>query len=131
MRQHTKFASEMSFWPCLTASKHEISRNLSYDETLVHLNLSHMDFLDDPAATHGSRLIISRFTKDEASNEHINPEISLTNNLKFTYSFALILLSITLADIISSCACIVLLSEASSPSHVFLQHCASAQTPGL
>ena len=33
VRQHTKFASEMLFRPCLTASKHEISRNLSYDET--------------------------------------------------------------------------------------------------
>ena len=77
-----------------------------------------MDFLDDPAAIHGSRLIISRFTKDESSNEFVNPEILANNHLKFIYSFALILLTITLADIISSCACIVLLSEASSSSHV-------------
>ena len=52
------------------------------DETLVHLNLSHMDFLDDPAATHGSRLTISRFTKDERPNELVNPEIWSNNHLK-------------------------------------------------
>ena len=41
----------------------------------LSFNLSHMDFLDDPAAIHGSRLTISRFTKDESPNEHIDPEI--------------------------------------------------------
>ena len=86
--------------------------------TLMHFNLSHMDFLDDPAAIQGSRLIISRTTKDESSNEHSNPEISSNNHLKFTYSFGLILPAVTPASVISSCACIVLLSEASSSSHV-------------
>ena len=88
------------------------------DETLVPPNLSHMDFLDDPAAIHGSRLTISDTTKDERSNEYINPEILANNHLKFIYSFGLILLAITPGGVISSCACIVLLSEASSSSHV-------------
>ena len=56
-----------------------------------HPNLSHMDFLDDPAAIHGSRLTISSATQDERSNEHSNPEISSNNHPKFTYSFTLIL----------------------------------------
>ena len=86
--------------------------------TLTSFNLSHMDFLDDPAAIHGNRLIISRSTKDASSNEYIDPEIWSNNHLKSIHSFCLILLAITLADIISSCACIVLLSEASSSSHV-------------
>ena len=86
--------------------------------TLISFNLSHMDFLDDPAAIQGSRLIISDTTKDERSNEYINPEIWTNNHLKFTYSFGLILLAITPGGVISSCACIVLLSEASSSSHV-------------
>ncbi len=43
--------------------------------TLVHLNLSHMDVLDDPAAIHGCRLIISRAKQDEVQNELTNPEI--------------------------------------------------------
>ena len=50
-----------------------------------------MDFLDDPAAIHGSRLTISRFTKDERPNELVNPEISSNNHLKRTYSFTMIL----------------------------------------
>ena len=88
------------------------------DSTLNAFNLSHMDFLDDPAAIHGSSLIISCTTKDASSNEYIDPEIWSNNHLKRIYSFTLILLAITLANIISSCACIVLLSEASSSSHV-------------
>ena len=67
------------------------------DETLMHFNLSHMDFLDDPAAIHGSKLITSNTRKDASSNELINPEISSNNHLKFIYSFGLILLAITLA----------------------------------
>ena len=62
-------------------------------------NLSHMDFLDDPAAIHESRLIISMFTKDVSSNEHIYPEISSDNHPKSTNSFSLIVLAMTLADI--------------------------------
>ena len=58
-----------------------------------------MDFMDDPAAIHGSRLIIPDATKNESSNEHINPEISANSHLERTYSFGLILLAITLADI--------------------------------
>ena len=57
----------------------------------MHFNLSHIGFLDDPASIHGSRLIISRFTKDESPNEHKDPEIFANNHNKFTYSFGLIL----------------------------------------
>ena len=54
----------------------------SSGQTLTHLNLSYMDFLDVPAAIHGSRLTISRFTKDDSPNEHIDPEISSNNHPK-------------------------------------------------
>ena len=50
-----------------------------------------MDFLDGPAAIPRSKLIISDTTKDESSNELINPEISMKNHYKITYSFTLIL----------------------------------------
>ena len=102
----------------------------SYSLTLTSPNLSHMDFLDDPAAIHGSRLIISCTTKDASSNEYMHPEIWTNNCPKTTHSFTGYLPAITPDTDISSCACIVLLSEASSSSHVILQHCASAQTPG-
>ena len=91
---------------------------LSSGRTLLPQNLSHMDFLDVPDAIHGSRLTISRFTKEERSNEHSNPEISSNNHPRRTYSFTLILHAIFPCRHISSCACIVLLSEASSSSHV-------------
>ena len=71
-RQRRPLASEPSVLPCLTASNHEIHH---FDETLYHLNLSHMDFLDDPAAIYGSRLTISDATQDASSNEYIDPEI--------------------------------------------------------
>ena len=103
---------------------------LSCGLTLVPPNLSHMDFLDDPTAIHGSRLIISCTTKDASPNELINPEILMKNHHKIIYSFALILPAIFPGTDISSCACIVLLSEASSSSHVVWWHCASARTPG-
>ena len=90
----------------------------SSGRTLMRPNLPHMDFLDDPAAIHGSRLTISRFTKDERSNEHINPEILSNNHLKFIYSFTWYLPAFIPDGVMSSCACIVLLSEASSSSHV-------------
>ena len=64
---------------------------LSSALTLIQPNLSHMYFLDDPAAFHGSRLTISDTTKDESPNELINPEILMNNHLKITYSFTLIL----------------------------------------
>ena len=127
-RQRGPLGLETSIWACLMSFKHEIYQ-ISIKWT--DLDLLNMDFLDDTAAIHGSRLTISRFTKDESSNELVNPEILANNHFKCIYNFALLLITITLADIISSCACIVLLSEASSSSHVILQHCASARTPGL
>ena len=86
--------------------------------TLYPSQLLHMDFLDDPAAIHGCTLIISCATQDASSNEYIDPEISSNNHPKRIYSFSWMLPAITLANSISSCACIVLLSEASSSSHV-------------
>ncbi len=130
-RQRGPLGPDMSIWPCLAASDHEIHHFHHTQNSLSHLKLSHMDFLDATAATHGCRLIISRATQDESPNEYINPEIWRNNHLRFTYSFGLILLAITLADIISSCACIVLLSEASSSSHVILQHCASTSETAI
>ena len=59
--------------------------------TLALPNLSHIDFLDVPAAIHGSRLIISDTTQDESPNELINPEILMEKHHKYTHSFGLIL----------------------------------------
>ena len=60
-----------------------------------------MDFLDDPAKIHGSKLTISRFTKDERPNELVNPEILMINHCKFIYSFTLILPAISPDTLIS------------------------------
>ena len=97
------------FWSHLKASDHEIYHFHHADEILKSPNLSHVDFLDDPAAIHGSRLIISRSTKTRIqTNWSIQKyyEITILN----LYIVSLILLAITLADMISSCACIMLLS---------------------
>ena len=99
--------------------------------TLSHLNLSHMDFLDGPAAIHWSRLIIYCTTQDASPNELTDPEIFKKNHHKYIHSFAGSWPAIFPGCVISSCACIVLLSEASSSSHVILPHCASARTPVL
>ena len=90
-RQRGPLCPEASIRACLTASKHEICQNPIMHDTLFPPNLSHMDFLDDPAAIHGSRLIISDTTQDESPNELINPEILMNNHHKRTYSFTLIL----------------------------------------
>ena len=89
--------------------------------TFAAPKLSNIDFLNVPAAIHGSRLIISDTTKDESPNELINPEILMNNHHKRIYSFTLILPAIFPDTLISSCACIVLLSEASSSSHITSQ----------
>ena len=85
---------------------------------LSHPELSHMDFLDGPAATHGSRLIISRAKQDASPNELTNPEIFKKYHHQNIHSFALILPAIFPDTDISSCVCIVLLFETSSSSHV-------------
>ena len=77
------------------ASHHFLSSSL----TLTPPNVSRMDFLDGPAAIHGSRLIISCATQDATSNEYIYPEILMIKDLFPIYSFGLILPAITLADI--------------------------------
>ena len=87
-------------------------------QTLVHLNLSRMDFLDDPDAILWCRLIISRSTQDAGPNEFSNPEILMINRPWSPHSLAMILPAIFPEHDISSCACIVLLFETSSSSHV-------------
>ena len=91
---------------------------LSSGQTLVPPNRSHMDFLDGPAAIHRCKLIISCATQDASPNELRNPEILMINHHKIIYSFGLILPAIFPDTDISSCACIVLLFETSSSSHV-------------
>ena len=86
--------------------------------TLRHPNLSHMDFLDSPAAIHSSRTPISDATQSVSPNELMHPEKSKKNHHLFIYSFLGSGPAISPASAISSHACIVLLSGASSSSHV-------------
>ena len=90
--QRGPMGPDTSILACLTATGHEIYHFHHADKTLAHFNLRHMDFLDDPDAFYGRRLIISKTRKDESPNEHKDPEIFANNHLKFTYSFGLILL---------------------------------------
>ena len=99
--------------------------------TLLQFKLSRMDFPDGPAAIHSNRTTCSGFTQSAGSNELINPENSLKNRHFFTYSFLGFGPAVFPDSVISSHACIVFLSEASSSSHVIFQHCASARTPAL
>ena len=99
-------------------------------DTLIAPNLSHMDFLDCPAVTGRCRLSYSSTTKDASSNEHIDPELWTINRPIFIYCFLGFGPAIFHASVISSHACIVFLSEASSSSHVILPYCASARTSG-
>ena len=86
--------------------------------TLFHFKLSHMDFPDGPAAIHSSRTTCSGLTQSAGPNELINPEKSLKNRPIFTYSFLGSGPAVFPGSVISSHACIVFLSEASSSSHV-------------
>ena len=87
-------------------------------DTLSSPNLSHMDFLDDPAAIHGCRLIISRAKQDASPNDCRNPEILKRNHHRNIHSFLGSWPAIFPDTDISSCVCIVLLFETSSSSHV-------------
>ena len=71
------------------------------DETLDHFNLSHMDFLGDPVAFYGSRLMISKTREDESPNEYKDPEILANNHHKRIYSLGLILPAISPDTLIS------------------------------
>ena len=86
--------------------------------TLFPPNLSHMDFLDDPAAIHGFRLIISCAEQGVSPNEVMNPEILKKYHHQNIHSFALVSPAIFPDTDISSCVCIILLFETSSSSHV-------------
>ena len=110
-RQRSEFASQTSIWPCLTASNHEICHVHHHARTLSPPNLSHMDFLDGPAAIQWSRLIISCTTQDASPKELVNPKILEMNRYKNIHKFGLILPAIVPACVISSCVCIVLLFE--------------------
>ena len=94
-RQRGPLGPEPAIVPCQTASGHEICPFHHARDTLRHLNLHHMDFLDDLDAIHGSRLTISDATQDESPNEYKYPEIWTIQDLFPTHSFCLILLAIT------------------------------------
>ena len=87
-------------------------------ETLALPNLSHMDFLGHLAATTTCNDPISCTTHSAVPNQLSNLEILMKNNHKITYSFLGSRPAINPAEYYFSCACIVLLSEASSSSHV-------------
>ena len=89
--QRGPLGPDTSILACLTASDPEFYHFHNTEETLVHFNLSHMDFLGDPVAFYGSRLIIPKTREDEGPNEYKDPEVFANNHHKFTYSFALIL----------------------------------------
>ena len=130
-RQRGPLGSERSPGPRQTSPNAEIHHDACMRDTLAQPNLSHIDFPDGPAAIHGSTTPYSCTTQSPSPNEHKHPEISMKNHQIFTYIFLGSGPAIFPASIISSHACIVFLSEASSSSHVILQHCASARTPGL
>ena len=77
-----------------------------------------MDFPDDPAAIYGSRLINSRSTKDASPNEHIDPEISMKNRPNVHIVFLGLGLLSSPAMLYPLVPDKILLSEASSSSHV-------------
>ena len=80
-----------------------------------------MDFLEGPAAIHSSTTTYSSATQSPSPNELINPKISMKNHQIFTYSFLGSGPAIFPCSVMSSHARIVLLSEASSSSHVRFQ----------
>ena len=86
-RQRGPLGSEPAILLDLTASEHEICHIDIMHDTLVQPNLSHMDFLDDPAAIQGCTLILSCTTNNASSNEHMHPEILMKNHHWRTYSF--------------------------------------------
>ena len=86
-------------------------------DPLYQPNLAHINFPDGPAAIQRSRTTISDTTKSPSPNEYKHPEISMKNHQIFIYSFLGSRPAIFPASIISSHACIVFLSEASSSSH--------------
>ena len=94
-RQRGPLGLETSIWACLTASNHEIHHMSIMLTTLKSPNLSHVDFLDGPAAIQWSRLMFPRTTQDASPNEHMHPEILMENHHKITYSFAWYFLAIT------------------------------------
>ena len=87
--------------------------------TLLHFNLHHMDFPDGPAAIHWSRTTYSKPTKAASPNELINPKKYTINRPNPTHSFLGYWPAVFPGWVISSHACIVVLSETSSSSHFF------------
>ena len=55
--------------------------------TLRHPNLSHIDFLDSPAAIHSSRTPISDATQSASPNELMHPRKTMKNHTISIYSF--------------------------------------------
>ena len=103
--------------------------------TLCSPNLSHMDFLDGPAAIQWSRMTIPCAGQDASPNEFMNPEILEINRHKNIYSFGLVLPAIFPGCVISSCVCIILLFEqvlrAMSNIHIVRQHSENASETSI
>ena len=70
---------------CVEILKHQ------FHDFPANFMFSDMDFLDDPAAIHGCRLIISRSMQDAGPNELTNPEILMINRPRSPHSFTMIL----------------------------------------
>ena len=66
--------------PKILVKRPRIMKSIMFPCMLVALyqpNLSHMDFLDGPAAIHSSTTTYSRTTKSPSPNEYSDPEISM------------------------------------------------------
>ena len=125
-RQRGPKGPERSPGPCQMSPNHAIRHVGLHALTLVPSNFSRMDFLDCPLVTGLCRLTYSSTTKDASPNEYIDPELCTINRPKIIYSFLGSWPAVFPGCVISSHACIVLLSDASSSSHVlFSTSCVS------
>ena len=97
---------------------HEIHHDSMHARHLDLLQSFSYGFPGGPARIHWSRTTYSCSTNSAISNEHINPEISMKIRPNVTHSFLGSGPAIFPASVISSHACIVFLSEASSSSHL-------------
>ena len=93
----------------------------SCDEKLGHVNLSRVDVLDNPAAIKWSRAIIAIGKQDGSPNKLTNPEILMNIFTQIHVVSPGYCLQSSVAQWFSSCACIILLSETSSTSHLQVQ----------
>ena len=86
-RQRDKFASERSKIRRLTSQKPKFCQICIIRGTLVHFNLSHMDFLEHRAATTTCTDPIPCTTNSASPNEYKYPEIWMKNRPNRIHSF--------------------------------------------